>query len=137
MSCRSARLEWSSPGLPNGIMGGYDIHRKALKPCEELEAKQVVLLQNRCSYLQCPINQDFCGNSCYRPEKQVIAYVNPFIASQCTLNHHVLSWFTITDQYSTAVLFAHSTHSAAAFLGTRAVLLIHAIIQSANHVTLV
>ncbi|XP_049320201.1 usherin isoform X1 [Astyanax mexicanus] len=71
LSSRSVRLEWTSPGQPNGIMGGYDIRRRALKPCEELKAKQAVLPQTQCLYLECPAHQDFCGNSCYDPELQV------------------------------------------------------------------
>ncbi|KAL7861385.1 hypothetical protein SRHO_G00128260 [Serrasalmus rhombeus] len=71
LSSRSVRLEWTSPGQPNGIMGGYDIRRRALKPCEELQAKHAVLPQTHCSYVECPAHQDFCGSSCYDPEQQV------------------------------------------------------------------
>ncbi|KAF7704133.1 hypothetical protein HF521_021205 [Silurus meridionalis] len=92
LSSRSVRLEWSSPGRPNGILGGYEIHRKTLKPCKELQAEQAVFSQTRCSYLQCPINQDFCGNSCYRPEEQVCCEktIHSFKEShQCCNEHYV------------------------------------------------
>uniref|UniRef100_A0A4W4GYM7 Usher syndrome 2A (autosomal recessive, mild) n=1 Tax=Electrophorus electricus TaxID=8005 RepID=A0A4W4GYM7_ELEEL len=71
LSSSSVRLEWTSPGRPNGILGGYDIYRRALKSCEELQTKQALLTQTHCTYLQCAAHQDFCGNSCYDPEQQV------------------------------------------------------------------
>ncbi|XP_066526697.1 usherin [Hoplias malabaricus] len=71
LSSRSVQLEWASPGQPNGIMGGYEIHRRALKQCDELNTKQRVSTENLCSFLQCPSHMDFCGNFCYNPEQQV------------------------------------------------------------------
>ncbi|XP_062863133.1 usherin [Trichomycterus rosablanca] len=68
LSSRSVKLEWTSPGQPNGIMGGYNVHRRTLKPCEELQAETP---QTRCSYLRCPVDQDFCGRSCFQPQQQV------------------------------------------------------------------
>ncbi|XP_065144388.2 usherin [Paramisgurnus dabryanus] len=71
LSSRSVRLEWTAPGQPNGILGGYDVWRRTLKRCEELQAQQVFAPQTHCSYLECPADQDFCGKACYKPDMQI------------------------------------------------------------------
>lgn len=68
---RSVKLEWMSPGQPNGILGGYDVWRRTLQWCEELQSQQVFSSHTRCSYLECPAEKDFCGKTCYKPETQV------------------------------------------------------------------
>ncbi|XP_052001042.1 usherin [Xyrauchen texanus] len=71
LSSRSVRLEWTSPGKPNGILGGYDVWRRTLQWCEELEIQHTFTPQAHCSYLECPDEQDFCGKTCYEPETQI------------------------------------------------------------------
>nr|XP_009291422.1 usherin [Danio rerio] len=71
LSSRSVKLEWTSPGRPNGILGGYDVWRRTLKRCEDLQTQQTFAPQSRCSYLECPAEQDFCGKTCYNPEMQI------------------------------------------------------------------
>ncbi|KAK7153113.1 hypothetical protein R3I93_011118 [Phoxinus phoxinus] len=71
LSSRSVKLEWLSPGQPNGILGGYDVWRRTLQWCEELKSQQVFPSQTRCSYVECPAEKDFCGKTCYKPETQV------------------------------------------------------------------
>ncbi|XP_016350129.1 usherin-like, partial [Sinocyclocheilus anshuiensis] len=71
LSSRSVKLEWTSPGKPNGILGGYDVWRRTLQRCEELQTQQAFAPQAHCSYLECLAEQDFCGKTCYKPETQV------------------------------------------------------------------
>ncbi|RXN19458.1 usherin [Labeo rohita] len=71
LSSRSIKLEWTSPGKPNGILGGYDVWRRTLPWCEELQTQQAFAPQAHCSYLECPAERDFCGKTCYKPETQV------------------------------------------------------------------
>ncbi|XP_016124971.1 usherin [Sinocyclocheilus grahami] len=71
LSSRSVKLEWTSPGKPNGILGGYDVWRSTLQRCEELQTQQAFAPQAHCSYLECLAEQDFCGKTCYKPETQV------------------------------------------------------------------
>ncbi|KAK6307053.1 hypothetical protein J4Q44_G00222010 [Coregonus suidteri] len=62
LSPTSVRVEWSSPGHPSGIMLGYEVWRKTLRPCgggrggvrvtQGGEGSEV-----RCSYLQCAASQ--------------------------------------------------------------------------------
>ncbi|KAL0170178.1 hypothetical protein M9458_034774, partial [Cirrhinus mrigala] len=66
----SVKLEWTSPGKPNGILGGYDVWRRTLQRCEELQTQQAFAPQAHCLYLECPAEQDFCGKTCYKPETQ-------------------------------------------------------------------
>lgn len=72
---RSVKLEWTSPGRPNGILGGYDVWRRTLKRCEDLQTQQTFAPQSRCSYLECSAEQDFCGKTCYNPEMQVTTHI--------------------------------------------------------------
>ncbi|KAL0969312.1 hypothetical protein UPYG_G00225390 [Umbra pygmaea] len=73
---RSARLEWSSPGQPNGIILGYGVWRRILRPCEGTEGEVGETQKGersevRCSYIQCAASQGVCGTSCYQPHRQV------------------------------------------------------------------
>uniref|UniRef100_A0A8C7Q6N4 Usher syndrome 2A (autosomal recessive, mild) n=1 Tax=Oncorhynchus mykiss TaxID=8022 RepID=A0A8C7Q6N4_ONCMY len=76
LSPRSVRVEWSSPGQPCGIMLGYEVWRKMLRPCGGAEWGSSVTQRGegsevRCSYLQCFASQGVCGASCYQPQRQV------------------------------------------------------------------
>ncbi|XP_056624652.1 usherin [Triplophysa dalaica] len=71
LNSRSVRLQWTAPGQPNGILGGYDVWRKTLQRCEDLQAQQSFAPQTHCTYLECPADQDFCGPTCYKPEIQI------------------------------------------------------------------
>uniref|UniRef100_A0A8C1J3X3 Usherin n=1 Tax=Cyprinus carpio TaxID=7962 RepID=A0A8C1J3X3_CYPCA len=71
LSSRSVKLDWTSPGKPNGILGGYDVWRRTLQRCEELQTQQAFAPQAHCSYLECLADQDFCDKTCYNPETQV------------------------------------------------------------------
>ncbi|XP_030630773.1 LOW QUALITY PROTEIN: usherin [Chanos chanos] len=71
LNSRSVRLDWASPALPNGILLGYDVRRRTLTACAEVQAAQAAHTSRRCVYLECPTEQDICGNSCYQPEHQV------------------------------------------------------------------
>ncbi|XP_076156222.1 usherin [Alosa pseudoharengus] len=71
LGSRSVRLEWSSPGQPNGILLGYDVRRRALRQCEELRVQLTLRPAGRCSLLRCPKPQRICGSACYHPQEQV------------------------------------------------------------------
>ncbi|KAG7465654.1 hypothetical protein MATL_G00155810 [Megalops atlanticus] len=71
ISSRSVRVEWASPGQPNGIMLGYDLRRRSLQSCERARAGQGAGTEALCSYLECPVQESVCGSSCYQPEHQV------------------------------------------------------------------
>ncbi|KAG5265428.1 hypothetical protein AALO_G00242380, partial [Alosa alosa] len=71
LGSRSVRLEWSSPGQPNGILLGYDVRRRALRQCEELRVQLTLRPTGRCSLLRCPKPQRICGSACYHPQEQV------------------------------------------------------------------
>ncbi|KAG9336280.1 hypothetical protein JZ751_002627, partial [Albula glossodonta] len=71
ISSRSVKVDWTSPGKPNGITVGYDVRRRALQPCEVATAGQTVRTGGRCSYLECSIEESVCGSLCYQPEQQV------------------------------------------------------------------
>ncbi|KAM6979899.1 usherin [Aplochiton taeniatus] len=67
---RSVRLDWSPPGRPSGILLGYELLRRTLKPCGVATpgptGSEVV-----CTYLQCSVLQGVCGRTCYQPDTQV------------------------------------------------------------------
>uniref|UniRef100_A0AAY4ADY9 Usher syndrome type IIa protein homolog n=1 Tax=Denticeps clupeoides TaxID=299321 RepID=A0AAY4ADY9_9TELE len=80
LGSRSIKLDWSSPGQPNGIMLGYDVRRRILKPCEELLTLQTERPEMLCLVLFCYIIKCFfffawqtcCGETVYshRPSYQ-------------------------------------------------------------------
>ncbi|CAL8351742.1 unnamed protein product [Merluccius merluccius] len=71
LNSRAVRLEWSDPGRPSGIMLGYEILRRALRPCDERSRPESQTEKFSCSYLQCPVPHAVCGASCFQPDKQV------------------------------------------------------------------
>ncbi|KAJ8400313.1 hypothetical protein AAFF_G00396960 [Aldrovandia affinis] len=70
LSSRSVRLDWTSPGQPNGITMGYNVRRRALQLCEGARAGPAAGVDGRCAYLECPIEESVCGSLCYRPDRQ-------------------------------------------------------------------
>ncbi|MBN3306045.1 USH2A protein, partial [Amia calva] len=68
ISSRSLRVDWTSPGRPNGIILGYDVHRRTQRPCEEALPHQA---GQQCLYVECLRDQGVCGSLCYQPEHQV------------------------------------------------------------------
>ncbi|TRY59653.1 hypothetical protein DNTS_027396, partial [Danionella cerebrum] len=92
LSSRSLKLEWTSPTLPNGILRGYEVWRRTLQTCEKLQTQQEFAPPTRCSYLECPANEEFCGMKCYNPEIEVCCSetVHTLIRShQCCEDHYV------------------------------------------------
>ncbi|KAK2920361.1 hypothetical protein Q8A73_002565 [Channa argus] len=76
LSPRVVRLDWSHPGRPNGIMLGFELLRRTLRPCgvgsaEVEESGSADGLRFRCSYLQCPASHGVCETLCFNPHKQV------------------------------------------------------------------
>ncbi|KAK2854220.1 hypothetical protein Q5P01_006881 [Channa striata] len=81
ISPRVVRLDWSHPGTPNGIMLGFELLRRTLRPCGVGSAGVMSSageesgsgggLRFRCSYLQCPAGHGVCGTRCFNPDKQV------------------------------------------------------------------
>ncbi|KAM3624776.1 uncharacterized protein V6R79_001428 [Siganus canaliculatus] len=78
---RVVRLDWSHPRQPNGIMLGYEILRRTLRPCSSRsmgvassvggDSGGAGGVRFRCSYLQCPAAHSVCGMSCFNPDNQV------------------------------------------------------------------
>ncbi|XP_067901794.1 usherin [Heterodontus francisci] len=71
INSRSLRIDWTSPGRPNGIIKGYEIWRKTLHQCIDAMGSKANQKSQRCVYVQCKINENICGHSCYQPESQV------------------------------------------------------------------
>ncbi|MGH0120774.1 UNVERIFIED_CONTAM: hypothetical protein FKN15_027140 [Acipenser sinensis] len=70
ISSRSLRVDWTSPGRPNGIMLGYDVRRRTLRWCAQAQLLQEMQTGMQCLYVQCGINENICGGFCYQPEHQ-------------------------------------------------------------------
>uniref|UniRef100_A0A1A7W9R6 Usher syndrome 2A (Autosomal recessive, mild) n=3 Tax=Nothobranchiidae TaxID=405002 RepID=A0A1A7W9R6_9TELE len=81
VSPRLVRLDWSLPGRPSGIMLGYEVLRRTLRPCTDgstgiklssgTDSDSTGGLRFECSYLQCPVGHSVCGTSCFHPDQQV------------------------------------------------------------------
>ncbi|XP_058875359.1 usherin-like, partial [Acipenser ruthenus] len=71
ISSRSLRVDWASPGRPNGIMLGYDVRRRTLRWCAQAQLLQEMQTGRQCLYVQCGINENICGGFCYQPEHQI------------------------------------------------------------------
>ncbi|XP_078412490.1 usherin [Cetorhinus maximus] len=71
INSRSLRIDWKSPGRPNGIIRGYEIWRRTLHQCIDVMDSKVNQKSQQCVYVQCKINENICGHSCYQPESQV------------------------------------------------------------------
>ncbi|XP_068172657.1 usherin isoform X1 [Antennarius striatus] len=75
ISPRAVRLDWSSPGRPNGIMLGYEILRRLVRSCDiglsYGESQGTGGGRFRCSYMECPVGHGVCGTSCFHPDIQV------------------------------------------------------------------
>ncbi|KAJ1157569.1 hypothetical protein NDU88_010275 [Pleurodeles waltl] len=68
ISSRSVRVNWASPGAPNGIILGYEVLRKAI--CSFKDPKHLKH-GGQCSYIVCKIHEDICGDQCYNPAIEV------------------------------------------------------------------
>ncbi|TDH17235.1 hypothetical protein EPR50_G00006290 [Perca flavescens] len=78
ISPRMVRLDWSPPDRPSGIMLGYDVLRRTLRPCDvgstgvtSSVGEESGGISFRCFYLQCPATHGVCGTSCFHPDIQV------------------------------------------------------------------
>ncbi|XP_041108645.1 usherin [Polyodon spathula] len=71
ISSRSVRVDWASPGRPNGIILGYDVRRRILRWCAQVQLLQEMQTGRQCLYVQCGINENICGGFCYQPEHQI------------------------------------------------------------------
>uniref|UniRef100_UPI00398F6349 usherin isoform X1 n=1 Tax=Pristiophorus japonicus TaxID=55135 RepID=UPI00398F6349 len=71
INSRSLRIDWTSPGRPNGIIKGYEVWRSTLHQCVDILGSRTNQNSQQCVYIQCKINENVCGHSCYQPESQV------------------------------------------------------------------
>ncbi|MFT7813012.1 usherin [Arapaima gigas] len=88
---QSVRLDWMSPGKPNGILLGYDVRRRTLLPCNG-GLSQISGAGTRCSYLECSIDESVCGLSCFQPEIEVCCAATIYkieLGHQCCGNYYL------------------------------------------------
>ncbi|XP_078086591.1 usherin [Mustelus asterias] len=71
INSRSLRIDWKPPGRPNGINQGYEIWRRTSHQCVDVIDSKADQKSQQCVYVQCKINENICGHSCYQPESQV------------------------------------------------------------------
>ncbi|XP_053568734.1 usherin [Bombina bombina] len=69
---RSAQIEWSPPGEPNGIILGYNLIRRTLNPCVNVQKSVMDQGDQSCSFLKCRIYEEACGGLCYNPQNQIV-----------------------------------------------------------------
>ncbi|XP_072320975.1 usherin [Eucyclogobius newberryi] len=72
-SPRAVSLDWSHPGLPSGIMLGYEVLRRTIRTCGigSEESEMAVGSRFTCTYIQCPAAHAVCGASCFHPDTEV------------------------------------------------------------------
>eukprot|EP00062_Callorhinchus_milii_P018719 gi/632972566/ref/XP_007902721.1/ PREDICTED: usherin [Callorhinchus milii] len=68
ISSRSLRIDWTSPGRPNGILKGYELWRSTLHHCVEIMSPKA---NQQCTYVECKRIENICEHACYQPLSQV------------------------------------------------------------------
>uniref|UniRef100_A0A8D0R6P0 Usherin n=1 Tax=Sus scrofa TaxID=9823 RepID=A0A8D0R6P0_PIG len=71
ITSRSLRIDWASPGRPNGILLGYDLLRKTWRPCPETHKLIGGHSGELCKAVKCQQPETLCGHRCYSPEAKV------------------------------------------------------------------
>ncbi|XP_016076620.1 PREDICTED: usherin [Miniopterus natalensis] len=68
ISSRSLRIDWASPGKPNGIILGYELLRRTWSPCPAAQSNHSGEL---CKAGMCREPESACGHRCGAPEAKV------------------------------------------------------------------
>ncbi|ELW55473.1 Usherin [Tupaia chinensis] len=71
ITSRSLRIDWSSPGKPNGIILGYDLLRKTWYACPKTQKLMEGHDNELCKAVKCQKPENICGHTCYSPEAKV------------------------------------------------------------------
>ncbi|XP_077967518.1 usherin-like isoform X1 [Styela clava] len=68
LSSNKIELKWIPPEKSNGILRSYEVRRRSLLPCNQMESEKNDRI---CSYVKCEKNEKSCGSSCYSPSTKV------------------------------------------------------------------
>ncbi|XP_003474286.2 usherin isoform X2 [Cavia porcellus] len=71
ITSRSLRIDWVSPGKPNGIILGYELLRKTWHPCSKTWKLMEDHSDELCKAVRCPKPQKICGHICFSPKAKV------------------------------------------------------------------
>ncbi|XP_063775500.1 usherin [Pseudophryne corroboree] len=71
ISSRSVQIHWAPPEEPNGIILGYEVRRKGIYPCDNIQRRGRDENGKLCLLVTCRRDEDVCGDKCYNPYTQV------------------------------------------------------------------